>query len=76
MVDVVQKPYQWMAWLATATLVLGSMLASLNIYPWYSVAFIIANTMWIIVGLLWREKSLIFMNAAITVIYIVGLLLK
>ena len=74
--NVVQKPYQWLAWLATATLVLGSILASFNFYPWYSVVFAVANTMWIVVGLLWRERSLVVMNSAITLIYIVGLLFK
>jgi hypothetical protein len=76
MTAAVQKPYQWFAWFASAALICGSMLASFDIYPWYSIAFMVANTSWIIVGLLWREKSLIFMNAAITLIYIVGLIFK
>lgn len=71
-----RKPYQWMAWFASAALVISSCLASLDLFPWYSIGFMIANTSWIIVGLLWRENSLIFMNAAITIIYIIGLIAK
>jgi len=41
------------------------------LYIW---AFIISNSLWILVGILWKEKSLIVMNAGLTVIYIAGLL--
>ena len=71
-----RKPHQWVAWFASAALVISSVLASFNLFPWYSIGFMIANTSWIIVGLLWRENSLIFMNAAITIIYIIGLIFK
>jgi len=74
--EVVEKPHQWFAWFASAALICGSMLASFDCYPWYSIAFMIANSSWIIVGVLWREKSLIVMNAVITVIYILGLIFK
>ena len=71
-----EKPYQWLAWFASAALVLSSILASFNYFPWYSIGFMIANTSWIAVGIVWRERSLIFMNAAITLIYIIGLIFK
>lgn len=76
MSEVTQKPYQWFAWFASAALICGSMLASFNVYPWYSVAFMVANSSWIAVGVLWRERSLIVMNAVITLIYILGLIFK
>jgi len=76
MTAVAAKPYQWLAWCATVSLICGSMLASFNIYPWYSIAFMIANTLWIVVGVLWRERSLVVMNSAITLIYIIGLIFK
>lgn len=70
------KPHQWLAWFASGALVLSSILASFNLYPWYSLGFLVANSTWIVVGLLWRERSLIFMNAAITIIYIIGLIYR
>lgn len=73
---VEKKPYQWLAWFASLALVNSSVLAAFNLYPWYSIGFMIANGAWIVVGLLWRERSLVFMNAAITMIYIIGLLAR
>jgi hypothetical protein len=73
MVD--KKPYQRLAWLATATLVIAASLASfvpeLYLHHW---GFIIANALWILVGYLWRENSLLWMNILLTLIYIVGLI--
>ena len=71
-----QKPYQFLAWSATAILILAALLASfvpaLEYHHW---AFIIANSLWVIVGILWREQTLIVLNAGLTIIYILGLIL-
>ena len=71
---VEQKPYQWLAWLATATLVIAASLASfvpeMYLHHWF---FIVANTLWILVGYLWRENSVLLMNVLLTLIYLVGL---
>ena len=71
-----QKPYQFLAWSATAILILAALLASfvpaLEYHHW---AFIIANSLWVIVGILWKETTLIVPNAGLTIIYILGLIL-
>jgi hypothetical protein len=71
-----QKPYQFLAWSATAILILAALLASfvpaLEYHHW---AFIIANSLWVIVGVLWKENTLIVLNAGLTIIYILGLIL-
>jgi len=72
---MVVKPYQWLAWLSTVCLLTAALLAAFNIYPLYVYAFIISNSLWILVGYLWSEKSLIVMNAGLTIIYVAGLLL-
>lgn len=48
-------------------------MASLNLYPYYNWGFVWSNLLWIAVGIMWREKSLIVMNTTLTAIYIVGL---
>ena len=48
-------------------------MASLNWYPWDIMGFMWSNLLWVAVGVLWREKSLVVMNTALTAIYIVGL---
>lgn len=68
------KPYQWLAWLATAMLVGSAILAAWNVYPLYVYAFMIANTTWALVGWLWREWSLVVMNLILTGIYVVGII--
>ena len=71
-----EKPYQFLAWTATSILILAAILASfvpaLEYHHW---AFIIANSLWVIVGFLWKEITLIFLNAGLTIIYILGLML-
>ena len=71
-----EKPYQFLAWTATAILILAAILASfipaLEYHHW---AFIIANSLWIVVGLLWKEMTLVVLNAGLTIIYILGLAL-
>ena len=71
-----QKPYQSIAWIATAILILAAVLASfvpeLEYHHW---AFISANSLWVIVGILWREQTLIVLNAGLTIIYILGIIL-
>lgn len=71
-----QKPYQTIAWTATAILILAAILASfvpeLEYHHW---AFISANSLWVVVGILWREQTLVVLNAGLTIIYILGLIL-
>ena len=71
-----QKPYQTIAWTATAILIHAAILASfvpeLEYHHW---AFISANSLWVVVGILWREQTLIVLNAGLTIIYILGLIL-
>ena len=71
-----EKPYQFLAWTATAILIHAAILASfvpaLEYHHW---AFILANSLWVIVGFLWREMTLIVLNAGLTIIYIFGLIL-
>jgi hypothetical protein len=71
------KPYQWLAWLATAVVLVAACLASfvpdLYLHHYF---FIVGNTLWILVGMLWKERSLLWFNIGLTLIYIIGLVLK
>jgi hypothetical protein len=72
---MVVKPYQWLAWFSTACLLVAATLAAFNIYPYYIFAFIASNSLWILIGVLWKEKSLVVLNAGLTIIYVLGLVL-
>ena len=71
-----EKPFQFLAWTATLILIIAAILASfvpaLEYHHW---AFILANSLWVAVGFLWKEMSLIVLNAGLTIIYIFGLIL-
>ena len=72
---IVKKPFQPMAWLGTTVLLIAATLAAFNIYPLYVYLFCLANGIWVLIGILWREQSLIVLNAGLTVIYLLGLIL-
>jgi hypothetical protein len=69
-----EKPYQFLAWFATGVLIMAAALASfvpeLEYHHW---AFITANTVWVVVGVLWKEQTVVVLNAGLTIIYILGL---
>lgn len=71
--NVKSKPYQSLAWFFTVTLILAATMAAFNMYPYYSYAFTFSNLGWVLIGYLWKEKSLIVLNAGLTIIYIIGL---
>ena len=71
-----EKPHQFLAWTATAILIIAAILASfVPALEYDHGAFITANTLWVVVGYLWKENSLIVLNAGLTIIYILGLIL-
>lgn len=65
---------KWLKWIATAALIAGAVLTSFDLRPWNIWAFNVGNVCWIIVGIMWREWSLIVLNVGLTAIYAVGLL--
>jgi len=69
-----KKPYQTLAWMSTAILILAATLAAFNIHPQYVWMFIVANSMWTLTGILWKETSLVVLNAGLTLIYVIGML--
>lgn len=71
---LVEKPYQRLAWLSTGAVLLSAVMASYNIYPLYVFMFMLSSVMWTVVGYLWNEKSIMFLNGALTLIYVLGLI--
>ena len=68
------KPYQPLAWIGTVVLIIAATLAAFNLYPWYVYLFCLANGIWVMIGVLWRENSLIVLNSGLTLIYFAGLI--
>ena len=67
------KPYQPLAWIGTTILLSAALLISVfpnEIYGMFG--FFFASIVWTIVGVLWKEKSLIVLNGVLALIYTYG----
>ena len=71
---LVRKPYQALAWFGTVLLVIGASMTALNMFPMNVYVMVFANGIWLFCGYLWREPSVIGLNFAMTVIYVIGVL--
>lgn len=70
-----KKPYQWLAWVGTTGVVLAACLASfVPQLLLHHAFFILSNAIWAATGVLWKERSLIFLNTSLTIVYILGLI--
>lgn len=68
------KPYQPLAWTATVLLLMAAGLQAHFTDEMYGVyGFCTASILWTLVGVLWKEKSLIFLNGSLTIIYVYGI---
>jgi hypothetical protein len=75
MTDNIKKPYQSLAWAATVGLVIAALLASfVPEWNWHHIPFIVANTLWALTGILWKERSLVVLNLSMVLVYIAGMI--
>jgi hypothetical protein len=68
------KPYQPLAWTGTVMVILAALLSAFNVYPLYIYLFCLANAIWVMIGILWKENSLIVLNAVLPIMYIAGMI--
>ncbi|MFY8211429.1 MAG: DUF6552 family protein [Candidatus Nanopelagicus sp.] len=66
----------YLKWLATFVTILGAVATSINMYPLGPALLNVGAFIWLIVSIMWREWSLIIINATLLLIYSVGLLVK
>ncbi len=62
-----------MRWAGTAFYLVGMALTSINIYPLNLVFGALGGTLWCLVGIQWKDKALILVEAASAGIYVFGL---
>ena len=60
-------------WSGTVLLLIGALLNSLNIYPAGPAVQLVAELLWVIVSIQWRETSLIVVNFAMLLLIAGGL---
>jgi len=66
----------FLKWLATFITIVGAICTSVNIYPAGPALLNVGAAIWLVVAIMWREWSLIVINATLLVIYTIGLLVK
>ena len=68
------KPYQMWAWASTSMIMSGAIMAAFGFYTYYIYFFFLGNTSLALVSWRWNEKSLIFLNGGIAIIYLIGMI--
>jgi hypothetical protein len=66
----------YLKWLATLVTMAGAVGTSINLYPLGPALLNVGSFLWLIVSIMWREWSLITINATLLLIYTVGLVVK
>jgi hypothetical protein len=66
----------YLKWLATLVTIAGAICTSINMYPEGPALLNVGAFLWLIVSIMWREWSLIVINATLLLIYSVGLIVK
>lgn len=62
-----------MRWIGTILYLIGMVLTALNIYPLNLVFGMLGGTAWCLVGINWKDRALIIVEAASAGIYLFGL---
>ena len=66
----------YLKWVATVITIAGAVATSINMYPLGPALLNLGAFVWLIVSIMWREWSLIVINATLLLIYTVGLAVK
>lgn len=64
----------WLKWTAAPLALIHVIVTAHDIYPWYKLTGITAALLWLWLGHLWREPSLVILNAIMVLIYLKGIL--
>ena len=64
----------YIKWAASAFLIVGMMLASVNLFPYNIMVASVGVLGWLIVGMLWHDRALIVLNAVSLAIYLMGVI--
>ena len=64
----------YIKWVSSVFIIMGMALTSANIFPMNIIVHGIGVTGWLVVGMLWHDRALIFLNAVAIFVYATGLL--
>ncbi|SRR5210317_1987398 len=64
----------YIKWVSSIFIIIGMALTSANLFPINIIIHGIGVTGWLVVGMLWHDRALIFLNAVAIFVYATGLL--
>ena len=63
----------YIKWVSSIFIIIGMALTSANLFPINIIIHGIGVTGWLVVGMLWHDRALIFLNAVAIFVYATGL---
>ena len=70
-----QYPLSWyVKWASSIFLIIGMILTAYNIYPYNLFYHVVGLAGWLLVSIIWNDRSLIMLNAVALVIYAIGII--
>ena len=64
----------YIKWVSSVFIIMGMALTSANIFPMNIIVHGIGVTGWLVVGMLWHDRALIFLNGVAIFVFATGLL--
>ena len=63
----------YIKWISSVIILIGMMLTSLEMAPYNLYLHLIGVSGWFVVGMLWHDRALIFLNAVAIAVFIMGI---
>ena len=64
----------YIKWFSSIFILCGMTLTAMDIYPFNLYLHLIGVTGWFVVGMLWHDRALIFLNATLSTVLLTGIL--
>ena len=64
----------WIKWASSIILIFGAGLTAMNMYPYNMYLQFIGVTGWLVVGIIWRDHALIFVNTIGSLVLLAGII--
>jgi hypothetical protein len=71
--EIVREKGQNLKWIGTSILIVGTGVNSLGIYPLGPLLLGLGGLVWMTVGIMWKETSLIVTNLVLSLVTFIGL---
>ena len=64
----------YIKWVSSFIILLGMSLTSMEVYPYNLYVHLVGVSGWFVVGMLWHDRALIFLNAVAIAVFLMGIL--